>query len=57
MAHGGTMYLESIARPNSKGVGWSIKDIINRVTKLRLDDEIPEIQHGAIHHRGYFYSR
>ena len=54
MAHGGTMYLEMIARPNAQGVGWDVNGVMNRLSRFRFDDEIGPIGAGAVHHRGYY---
>lgn len=54
MAHGGTMYLEMIARPNAQGVGWNFDGVMHRLSQFRFDDEIGPIGAGAVHHRGYY---
>lgn len=50
LAHGGTMYLEIISRPNREGRGWSLGDIGNRLSRARFDepDEIDAIVAGTV---------
>ena len=55
LAHGGTLYLETISRPNREGRGWGLGDIGYRLSKARLDepDEIRAIEEGSIKVLGY----
>ncbi len=55
LAHGGTLYLETISRPNREGRGWSPGDIIYRLGRARLDeaDEVEAIEAGSVKVLGY----
>jgi RHS repeat-associated protein len=50
LANGGTMYLETISRPNREGRGWGLRDIGNRLSRARFDepDEIDAIVEGTV---------
>lgn len=50
LANGGTLYLETISRPNREGRGWGIKDIEYRLSRARFDepDELKAIEAGSI---------
>ncbi len=50
LAHGGTLYLETIKRPNNEGKGWGLSDLGYRLGKARFDepDEIKAIEAGSV---------
>ena len=50
LANGGTLYLETISRPNREGRGWGISDIGYRLSRARFDepDELKAIEAGSI---------
>ena len=55
LAHGGTLYLETIARPSNQGRGWGLSDLGYRLSKARFDepDEIKAIEAGSVKVFGY----